>query len=1191
MERLQLLRAASSESSSPSILPFVRFKKKGSRIASQIQLELHSFSVTIIQSFKTVGMRPFIKFHSSQLKLSLSGCMDAMNGEFAAHTQLEFFHPKHGFEDVIQSNMMLIVVDQIPNELILSLSSPDVIVINITGALIQELSNLERTIHERGDTADQVRGRFNFVNETGVEVMVGMDSSKKKSNASDVERDINEDYILVPPRASISLDSTFTWMQDSNVLSLGAKNRQTIHDLPLFPISSSRQCSLFYPWYTYNDTLEGSDDHVAEINIAPVVEFVMQNERLCPGVNDVLSLERGQDLLSSIAWSPVSSRNGETSQNRPQPDSFWRTPYLEDDAFDWSDMTSVIRKKKDSFVLPNGNWTWISDWQIDIDRDMQKNDADGWEYATDFETFDTTPRTYQRGDLCRRRRWTRTRMLSHSLNNSQVSSIVWDITTEEERTLIKVRSHFQLNNHTNMDLSFFGACHFGGGDIFIGNVASGASLSVPLHLASATHVRLATPKKSQAHNDLKPSINDFFSTEKIMIVPTTSNRIIRSSILCEQMPLGFLSMRKLHFLLTIKCVEGGVDLHVESALKVINLLPCELQCQVGEIESIRKGVGKISQTEAICLGAGAEGKCLSADCTLCPHVSVRIPGYKWSCWKRIVNRDSKDTWRLTEEEELALYEAFKDSADHATEFKSIVHFDHMIEGGASIDIVMTVEMDHSPTIRFYAQYWILDKTCLSLNFTGGFSDFMQSTPEKATLRKSYLLPVEVNDRRLHLDIEREGHEWSFGSCGMILFFSRNEKIALSVEGETGWTPLIDVSTVMPESVKTTISIDQSRGTRRFELAFNITLCPSIFSRTRMITIFPRYQVVNLLEGESLYIAQDGALRFQICIPSQSSVPFHWSNSSLHPKIRIRSESGSWSQGCIQLDKIGVTAMRIPSSLSSKTIVVQVEVRLASKKQDSAIVVTIWASIEKSNPLYLLQNSSQQTILCKQMLGREGVFVWNLNPGESVGFGFDDPEAPHVLEWTGSNMRRFLRTVEVDDMGSMSSIATENGSVLTAKIQAHRSTKVILFSDASVNDGHARDGDAEMVEISLRINLTGIAMSVIDNASNCNPGREILLLTAEGWHASFSQRQGYHEFELRLTRLQVDNFIFNAEHPVMVSTKRVDLLPYYEVKHSFLIHKMMLRFIAQAMKIFRFSIFRWCVQYRNSATLSSSGIVQ
>lgn len=63
------------------------------------------------------------------------------------------------------------------------------------------------------------------------------------------------------------------------------------------------------------------------------------------------------------------------------------------------------------------------------------------------------------------------------------------------------------------------------------------------------------------------------------------------------------------------------------------------------------------------------------------------------------------TWRPTEEEEIFLFEASKDDADHVKEIKFILHLDHKCAGGDSINVIMSVEMGHSPIIRIYAQYW------------------------------------------------------------------------------------------------------------------------------------------------------------------------------------------------------------------------------------------------------------------------------------------------------------------------------------------------------------------------------------------------------------------------------------------------------------------------------------------------------
>ena len=194
---------------------------------------------------------------------------------------------------------------------------------------------------------------------------------------------------------------------------------------------------------------------------------------------------------------------------------------------------------------------------------------------------------------------------------------------------------------------------------------------------------------------------------------------------------------------------------------------------------------------------------------------------------------------------------------------------------------------------------------------------------------------------------------------------------------------------------------------------------------------------------------------------------------------------------------------------SKTVVVQAEVRLASKDDPCAVLVVVWSADVSSNPLYLLRNSTPNTILCRQPLHDEAAgldedgnliafngcapdttgdatkdadmdgytaggiecgadlgpiiksflgldhpeeFVWVLHPGESICFGFDDPEKTHILEWTyvTDRVRRFGAStqrafVEVDAMGTSSVLKLGGGSKARCQIRAEHSTKVIEFT--------------------------------------------------------------------------------------------------------------------------------------------------
>lgn len=210
----------------------------------------------------------------------------------------------------------------------------------------------------------------------------------------------------------------------------------------------------------------------AYYNAEPVVEWCMQNQRLRSSTADLYSLEKGQDLLSSTLWSPEedyntdninlqgilgynqhdadSDRQGMASPTRKTTKSStrksnWLRPYLKNDSPEWTDMTCILRMARERVMLPDSSWMWVNDWKVDISGEFgEDTDADGWEYQADFETFTRTRRFYVRGDACRRRRWTRTRIVRPpSLHDPlRVLKFVWETSQDEGGNFkIEVKSH------------------------------------------------------------------------------------------------------------------------------------------------------------------------------------------------------------------------------------------------------------------------------------------------------------------------------------------------------------------------------------------------------------------------------------------------------------------------------------------------------------------------------------------------------------------------------------------------------------------------------------------------------------------------------------------------------------------------------------------------------------------------------
>jgi len=1091
-------------------------------------------------------------------------------------------------------------------------------------------------------------------------------------------------------------------------------DREPVYDLPLTCASagSGRLC-LLRPVATYEllnpegaaqllngraspETIltEATNAALAYHNLEPVVEWCMHNQRLKSSTADVYSLEKGHDLLSGTAWSPEDAVNVDldttedknTSTMSPRDgtetatdvrnlkvsspsgadksisahlyqESNWLKPYLKNDSPEWTDMTCTLHMPRERVMLPSNDWMWVDDWSVDLSGKLgEDTDADGWEYEADFETFGRSRRDYKRGDSCRRRRWTRTRIVKPPRLDDPFRQLkfVWETSRDDHGNYnILVRSHVRVTNATATPLSFFVFSPSWDEDVCIGTADPCNDICVPVNLASAVYMRIAKPTGAN-----KPaSARDCVSSERFVILPTsyTSSNYIRTT-----MDLEDVSATRLHFLIEIASNHGIVDIKVEPVLRVINLLPCQLDCHFGEVLSTndsraadgrsiigKEGQKRIAQCESTVIASGKDGVCTATSPWRKPHISLRVPGYQWSPWQRIVNRKANsETWRPSEREEDWLFNS-KGDADFAEEFKMIVRFRRAGLSGDPLSVILSIECGHCPTVRVYAQYWIVDKTGFGCRFTEGFTDFLGSIPDGETSRRSHLPSPEAKEPVIKRDVSLPGHQWSIGMSGMSLYFSKREKLSLAIETvprgrsaprnkqkvKSKWVSPLDISNVVP---KTVFSVDELNGPRRFELAISVTVCSGLFSRTKLITLLPRYQIVNLLHRE-LAIAQDGCLESATVIPSQTAVPFHWDRGSLAPKVRLGAPSVEekandvfdrcWTNGRFRVDRVGITSMRLPTDSKTTKIplVVQAEVRLASKEQSSAIVVVIWATNHDSNPLYVLRNRTPYTILCRQPLHdgehqrsdaivKDGIFtlpdcathpassglecsaseigpmiksflgldsfeefVWVLKSNDVMCFGFDDPEKPHILEWTcvsnGSPKFEQMRKkayLEIDAMGSACVLAMPGRRAVRCQISAEHSTKVIEFVEFGASEqagmyappGPFRLGtwqktgkqlqgiinsegtpnkdsvdlldDDEDPGFSFRFEFPGLFLSVIDNVDPRTYGREILLCNLDKIFFSFSQtREGYHEFEMRLMSLQVDNHVPKSIHPVLV----------------------------------------------------------
>ncbi len=789
--------------------------------------------------------------------------------------------------------------------------------------------------------------------------------------------------------------------------------------------------------------------------------------------------------------------------------------------------------------------------------------------------------------------------------------LVWRLSEDDDFNHIRITSHITIKNMTNLALFCFGHKLSWQSHKLVGHVLPDKECIVPAKLSSITHLAVAVKKEDGSFN----------VSDRIMIIPTSFScqRRLRAEIYLDAPNDSdeFLTSSNLHFHISMICISGVIELSIFPVLKIANLLPCSLKYRLSEAARQSE---EFRRTDEGFIDVGGKSSSSSVDPSLNPQVSLQLPGYSWSSYQRIVNRnDAESSWKPTKSDEK--YRHKENQSRKSIGYTSMIHFSSLNKDGDPLTIVLEVVCGHVPTLKLYAQYWILDLSGFGLRFCDGSNDFLGKTVASANCRRTYSSGYCGREQ------DSIGHEWAIGKDGMSFYFSVVGRLCCKIDFYKGdkagkpermiksaWSKLLDVSHNVP---KTVFSVDEVGSNRRYDFTYDVSNGPSIFSQTKIIRVFSRFHVINLSSG-ALYLRQQGCSNAMTFVPPNASVPFHWEDSSKFlPNINISTNCVNWTKGSVNLEKVGVSSIKLDTLLSVPAVL-QVEVRLVPKDQNGAVDALIWDPNELQ-PIYTLKNLSSHTITCRQpqhevfdtlnkVKGEEDIdhgknnfdiltsvlpdlpgcnvtyqagdvtdlvtagldcsFMtrqatcdsdiseWNLKKDSTIHFGFDHPQQPHILEWAVEGIKNGeKRIVEIDTVGSSSVVTGSNGLAVSCIVRAIDSVKVIEFSDASPN----KDIVGSMLEkvskntslavcskdeakidpinkaFTAKVSIPGIALSLIENNDDNEPGLEIFLMTIGNLSFCLAQNaEGYRDIELVVRSIQIDNHVPKTAHPVLLS---------------------------------------------------------
>jgi hypothetical protein len=98
----------------------IRYKKKGTGIATSIRVEVQYCSFVLLQAYRSKqGTQPLLDFSVKDLKGKFEGCVSALSGEYSAVVSVKHFnHDVREWEYAIEPFNISLTLDQMPNELV-----------------------------------------------------------------------------------------------------------------------------------------------------------------------------------------------------------------------------------------------------------------------------------------------------------------------------------------------------------------------------------------------------------------------------------------------------------------------------------------------------------------------------------------------------------------------------------------------------------------------------------------------------------------------------------------------------------------------------------------------------------------------------------------------------------------------------------------------------------------------------------------------------------------------------------------------------------------------------------------------------------------------------------------------------------------------------------------------------------------
>ncbi len=462
----------------------------------------------------------------------------------------------------------------------------------------------------------------------------------------------------------------------------------------------------------------------------------------------------------------------------------------------------------------------------------------------------------------------------------------------------------------------------------------------------------------------------------------------------------------------------------------------------------------------------------------------------------------------------------------------------------SIRIDNRFDLEGCRRVTFWSSYWLLNRTGLPLLF---------AYDKKKRTHRAKLVAGQSEEGCAAFSGSSRGQpkEWHvdnfFKGEPLMMSLSSDRLKRLNVfikAANSKWSSGLAIRSIPQEGahmqIEEAVAAHNDQPPRLYELSLIKSGAKNIFSRTEVITILPRYVLVNNTD-KTLFLRQEGDAREYKLDPYEHA-PFHWPHAHKEKLLRFRIDKNkcNWS-GVFTIENTDYFTVQMLDEDLPKSYVMRVRIKI-----EQGVMIVNFVE-ETNNALYRIENGLPDSIFVQQQVSctfryyrdlfltavqSTTSMVLHVPTGKTQSWGWLEPNQPRILDIIFPDKTVYsMKPYKLKEHTPFKYV-DESGEVRDVVVQVLGlgMTRVIRIKPRSdVPNRTEKTGLEEGLEkMKVSLMFQGVGVSVVNELPE-----ELLYLSIDGIKAEFVDMTVTRSLEVEIQDCQIDNQTLSTFTPIMM----------------------------------------------------------